>query len=65
MTDGFEDVEWREEATLDSEMRRCQAAQRDDLAVVARADPNDSPARATHVYEIAGSNAGLAVAFCT
>ena len=60
--DRLDGVEWDKDAALEAEMRRREAAQGDDLAVLARADLNDPPARAAHVHEIAGPNGGLVVA---
>ena len=60
--DRLDGVEGNKDAALEAEMRRREAAQRDDLAVLVRADLDDPPARAAHEHEIAGPN-GTAVVF--
>jgi hypothetical protein len=51
--DRLDCLERRQPAPLDAGQRRRQTGQRDDLAVVERADVDDPPARASHLYEIA------------
>ena len=60
-SDRLDSVKGNEDAALETHLRQREAAQRDNLAVLVRADVHDAPPRTAHHHEIARPNTRVVV----